>query len=278
MTDERMRTELEEMNDLRLVLDFLERQLDPERVELVRRLLDEDQAFRDFAAPMLLSWNLARESVVEPLPPGELEKHWDKFTKRAGFVHQRRKALRRRFWMLAIAALAVGSALFAGRERIERAYSDWRVYETIPYSEDWITLRDGSQVLLTRGARLRASRELVEGEYQGLILDGQARFRLSPPPNKDAPMLPGMQPMIIRTRAGEVGSGRGEFTVAAFGDTTEVEAHEAARKEYIGFVPVGTILLLLGEGPRLQPTVLHERERGRLVRGASPVNLTRQSP
>src|SRR5438105_15187682 len=83
--------------DLELITDYLANELPPEQVAEVRRRLDTDPAFKDFAAPLITAWSIPPHWERHPMPRAEIEKHWDAFTKKAGFVHQKRKR-RRRIW------------------------------------------------------------------------------------------------------------------------------------------------------------------------------------
>src|SRR5437773_8318367 len=91
------RADMMVIDDVELLTRYLNEQLDPERVAIVRRRLQEDVSFRNWAAPLVLAFELPADSDTRPRPPGEIEKHWDRFTKAAGFVHQRRAARKRRF-------------------------------------------------------------------------------------------------------------------------------------------------------------------------------------
>jgi len=260
-------------DDLELLTSYLNKQLDPERVAQVRQRLEDDAEFRDFAAPLLLAWSIPKHIERHPRPPGELEKHWDEFTRRAGFVHQRRKARRRRLWITAILALALGVSALVMRGRIAATYADLRYYEGVPADTGWITLRDGSQVLLTKGASLRASLRLEE-EMQHVKLEGAARFRVAPR-DSNAP-LPEMQPFAVDTRAGSAFTGRGEFTVTSRGDTTDVEVHHPIARRFIGFLPLPTSVLVATHG---DPISVGEGRRARLVKGQRPQILApEQSP
>src|SRR5688572_32788808 len=84
--------------DIELLGDYLARELDPEQVAAVERRLVEDEAFRTRAAPLIALWSIPPRWKREPMPREKLEKHWDAFTRRAGFTHQRRK--RRRRWLI----------------------------------------------------------------------------------------------------------------------------------------------------------------------------------
>ena len=80
---------LDDMDDLELITRMLNGQLDPERIEAVRRRLAEDAEFRDLAAPLLLTWTVPPHIERNPRPDGEWERDWSEFTKRTGFGEPR---------------------------------------------------------------------------------------------------------------------------------------------------------------------------------------------
>jgi hypothetical protein len=100
---------LDETDDLELVIRYLNRGLVPEKARMVEERLANDSAFRLFAAPMIVMWSFPPKGTREPIPREQLERDWDEFTKKAGFVHQKRKARRRRF--IAIGYFAFGAAV-----------------------------------------------------------------------------------------------------------------------------------------------------------------------
>jgi len=72
----------EEMDDLELLTRMLNGQLDAARVAIVRKRLEDDPAFRDFAAPLLLTWNVPPHRERFPLPEGEWERAWERLQQR----------------------------------------------------------------------------------------------------------------------------------------------------------------------------------------------------
>jgi hypothetical protein len=78
---------LENIDEIELIIDYLNGHLDPERHEAVRKRLDEDEAFRIFAAPLLLTWSVPKHIERHPLPEGELERDWTEFKRRVGIEH-----------------------------------------------------------------------------------------------------------------------------------------------------------------------------------------------
>lgn len=249
--------------DLDLITDYVAGELDPAQVEAVSRRLEEDPKFREFAAPILVAWGVAPHWQRFPMSRSEIEAGWDEFTRRAGFVHQKRRARRRRLWLmgLLLAALALPSLLY--RKELRTAWRDWRDYEVVRGDTGWVTLRDGSRVQLAAGARLYSSLRPIEGVQQ-LRLEGMARFSVFSTDSADH--LPGIQPLAVRTRGGQVFTGNGEFTVTTRGDTTVVEVHRPTRRHFIGFVPLPTAVLVNSLADE-NPVSLSETQKARLIRG-----------
>lgn len=73
---------LDDMDDLELITRMLNGQLDPARVEAVRRRLAEDAEFRDLAAPLLLTWSVPPHIERNPRPEGEWERDWARLQQR----------------------------------------------------------------------------------------------------------------------------------------------------------------------------------------------------
>jgi ferric-dicitrate binding protein FerR (iron transport regulator) len=251
-------------NDLELITSFLNGHLDPERVEQVRRRLDDDPGFRDLAAPMLLTWSVPKHLERHPRPAGELEKHWDEFTKRAGFAHQRRKARRRGLWLIGLAVLTLGLGGFFQRERIVAAIADYRDYENVAPDTGWVRLRDGSLVSFASGSRLRALKQ-VGSSGMRVKLVGTARFRAEPPDTSRS-SIPELQPILVQTAGADVIAARGEFTVSTRGDTTDVEVHRPTKRAFMGFVALPTTALLFDRSS-VNPLSVAETELARVVRG-----------
>lgn len=251
------------MDDLELVTRYLNQQLEPERAEQVRVRLENDPEFYNLAEPLLFAWSVPRHVERHPRPPGELEEMWNRFTKRAGFAHQRRKARRRRLWLLMILACAIGIAAFVMRGRLARAYRDFRDLETVRADTGWITLRDSNQVRLAPGARLRSSRRIEKGVHH-VRLEGSARFRVYAADT--AGLVPRMQPLAVETRGGIAFTGMGEFTVTTRGDTTDVEVHRPSRRRFLGFMALPTTVLV-GINADATPISLGETQAARLIRG-----------
>lgn len=273
MSDKHDLTRPESYDDLELVADYLNKHLDPEKVALVERRLAEDPAFREFAAPLTLVWRTPMHLERHPRPPGELEKHWDEFTKRAGFVHQRNKARRRRLRIIAIVTLALGLAAFLFRDRIRTTYEDIRDYETVASGAGTVTLRNGTRVQLEPGAVLRARRLPRQPDMEAVKLKGSARFLVARPPSSG--LLPSPQVFAVFTPAGMVVSGSAEFIVTSHGDTTEVQVLRRARdpnpRDIFDQMP--DFVLLFAEGFEQRQISLFEGERGRIRRGVPAEKL-----
>jgi len=67
--------------DIEPLCEYLQGRLSPERAAEMRHRLETDRAFLEWAAPLLLWWQVP---VSRPRPRGELERHWAKFCKRVG--------------------------------------------------------------------------------------------------------------------------------------------------------------------------------------------------
>ena len=259
------------MDDIELVIRYLNRQLDPDTAEQVRVRLEKDPEFYILAEPLLFAWSVPRHLERNPLPAGELEEMWDKFTKRAGFVHQRQKARRRRLWIIGVFTLVVAATAFVTRDTLIRAYRDYRDFELVRADTGWITMRDSNEVRLARGARLFSSKRPVQGVHR-VRLEGSARFRVFPADTSG--IAPMMSPLAVETRAGVAFSGMGEFTVTTRGDTTDVEVHHPSRRRFLGFVAVPTTVLVR-TNTNDNPISLGETQAARLIRGGHPERTRR---
>src|ERR1051325_4620711 len=85
----------ENVEDVQLIIEYLNKQLDPDRAAAVAKRLQEDPVFLDLAGPLLVAWSVPTHWERNPVPQAELEKHWDRFTKAAGFAHQKINRRRR---------------------------------------------------------------------------------------------------------------------------------------------------------------------------------------
>lgn len=252
-------------DDLELITAFLNRQLDPERVKLVRQRLVEDPDFRELAEPMLLAWSVSSRWSAEPLPPGELERHWDEFTRRAGFAHQRRKARRRRLGIAGLALLAATTGAWLSRDAVREWYVDRRDYVDVANTGGWVTIREGVQARLAAGARLRVHRALTADSVLLAKLRGDAEFRVTA---RDTVSIVGAyRPLMLRTRAGTVAALRADFAVRAGAETTLVEVRAPERPHHIGGFALPTFVHV--ENAR-GSALVNERTRARLVTNLPP--------
>src|SRR6266700_8413089 len=220
MSDESKSAELKVYDDIELITRFLNKQLDPATAAHVRKLIEEDKDFRDLAAPLLYAWSVPTYAERHPRPPGEMEKAWDRFTKAAGFVHQRRKARKRRLWIASVIIAIAGISYFAFGDAVREKYVENRDYEAVADSGKEMTLRGGSHVLMNAGARLRSAKTDVEHMAHNVILKGSARFRVD---LNLAGSPPEVHPLLVRTPSAIVVSGSGVLDVSVKGDTTYVE-------------------------------------------------------
>ena len=78
----------DDMDDVELIVTYLQGRLPAERAEAVKRRLTDDAAFLEFAAPLLLTWSVPKHIVRKPRPEGETERAWAEFVKRTGFPNR----------------------------------------------------------------------------------------------------------------------------------------------------------------------------------------------
>ncbi len=78
----------DDMDDVELIVTYLQGRLPDERAAAVKRRLKEDPAFLEFAAPLLLTWSVPKHIERKPRPEGELERDWAEFVKRTGFPNR----------------------------------------------------------------------------------------------------------------------------------------------------------------------------------------------
>jgi len=268
------------MDDLELITSYLNGHLDPERVEAVRRRLEEDPAFLDLAAPALLTWSVPTHLERHPRPVGELERDWEAFVRRTGFGQKRRPPTwrdhplwrRYRGLLVALFIFGLGAAAVTGipavlsRGPLHEWYVTRRDFAAVPYQSGWIPLGDSTFVELTPDASVRASRESVR-DGREVILDGTARFRVLPLDSlAEEPRRVGL---VIRTRAGLISAREGEFRVTARADTTDVEVQRPEHRRFFYFVPLPTAVTVRRDSTS-QPLLIRELDRARLVRDRVP--------
>lgn len=274
---------LAEGAEIELIVEYLNEHLDPERMEQVRKRLEEDDAFRDLAAPLLLTWSIPTHLERHPRPVGELERDWEEFVRRSGFPNHARKPhwrehpmwRRIRFPLLALLIFALapyvvfGLSALVSRTPLREWYITRRDFAVVPHQEGWIPLGDSIFVQLAPDASLRAARELVRG-IRHAHLDGTARVRgVALDSLAGEPRTTGL---MLHTRGGVIAAGEGEYTVTARGDTTLVEVHRPSQRRFFYFVPLPTAVVVRSD-TNASPFVLRELERGRLVRDRAPERL-----
>lgn len=269
--------------DLELITDFLANELDPAQVAEVRRRLEEEPAFRDFAAPIVAAWNVPPRWQREAVDQAEVVSAWDRFTKLARFKHQRRKS-RRRFIifgsvimaLLLVVPLAIGVFVLGSLGNLD----PMRVAPMVPLVMDSgrvMTLFDGTRVSLEPDARLRALGAATPGNRGQMFLEGSATFYGSVDSTTD-PTRPGL--LTVQTHAGIAGAfGAATIRVSARGDTTDLEVlplpagvvGERATRS------VGMLMPYRISLTSMNSFFLKPGERGRIVKGERPVKLAASS-
>ncbi|HEX7939815.1 MAG TPA: hypothetical protein VF483_12585 [Gemmatimonadaceae bacterium] len=272
MTDPRIDIEAELQNpDLLLITDYLIGELDPAQVAAVKRRLAEDAAFREFCAPILLAWSVPPRHVRKPMPRAELEKHWDDFTKRAGFAHQRRKARRRRWLTLGVIVLALATSYLTLGRTLTEKYHDRHDFHAVAPSADWAEIGLGRDIQTAAGATVRAANALDTDKVLVVRLSGAARFRTRVTDSNI--VAPELQMTSIVTRGGSALFGYGEVTVTTLGDTTVIESHHPVLRQFIAFMPLPTTVLVTASNDDRNSLRLDEGQRARVVRGQRPTLL-----
>jgi hypothetical protein len=187
-------------------------------VEAVRKRLEEDAAFREMAAPLLLTWTIPVHLERHPRPEGEWEEGWRALSSRPGFRPEPPKRKRSRWsgWLTVIVLAYVLYAIIApmGGPRTVQP-----LYTLVPQDTGWITLWDGIEARLSPGAALEKASALVNWS-RSVRLDGEARFRITTLDLPSRVLRYGV--LRIDTQTGEVSAGEGEFTVSSRNDTTFV--------------------------------------------------------
>lgn len=270
---------LDNMEDLELITSWLNGQLDPERVEAVRKRLEEDAAFRELAAPLLLTWSVPPHLGRKPRPEGEWQRDWTEFTRRAGFDESGAVPKPRRRWhsvrrWLAVVAVVIGAYGIYGLFGATRnAIVEYRRSLLVPYDTGWIALGDGIEVQLSHGTSLHAGLDDVNSKRR-FWLDGLARFRVSPNYSRQPSLR--LNVLLVDTRAGSVTAGESEFVVSARGDTTMVFVNPLGPRRALA-PELRTVYAAteLPDGTHI--VTLFDREGARLVRGRVPQPSTNHS-
>jgi hypothetical protein len=251
---------------IELITDYLMGSLDPAQVEAVKLRLETDAEFRDYCAPIILAWSVPPKHEREPMSRAELARHWNNFTKRAGFIHQKRKARRRRFTILGLVLFAIGVSGFALKDQVRAAYKSWTEYHALPYADGWVPFGEGRDVQFAREARVRVANKESSNGVLAVRLSGTARFRTR---TTDSATISPFHMIIVETSAGYAMAGIGEFTVRALADTMDVEVHHPTERQFIGFVPLPGSALV-GAASEPSPLKVSEGKRARVVKGKKP--------
>ena len=261
--------------DLQLITDYLMNALDPDQLAVVQRRLEEDPAFRDFAAPILAYW----DAVRQPLPPrsrSEIEAGWQRIQRRAEVIKEERTR-RRWLWIgatlttlfvaLVVAIIAFAKRPVAGVPAPQPAMADTSsLYRVIADSGHVMTVANGVKVKLDPGATLRVPRSNVAGT---LTLAGTATFVT---PDGDAGNARAMK---IETQSAVIDAvGEVRLTVVARGDTTSVFV-SAAPSPSISATPPLVILTAAEKQNRVHGISLKIGEGGRIIRGRNPMQVGR---
>lgn len=272
MTDQ-TKSLLDDMDDLEQITSYLNGHLDPERLEAVRRRLEEDATFRDLAAPLLLTWSVPTHLQRNPRPEGEWERDWEEFTKRAGFQQEppapKPPARGRRSWRYWGKLFGAGLIVYALLATFQKPIVEQREYSLVPYDTGWISLNDGIEVQLSPGAALQADHRRMDSDRH-FLLDGGARFRVLPydstAPTNFATRL------RIDTRAGYVLAGESDFTIRATADTTVVLVHPLAPRPGLP-MSLYRVHATTEIGNFFAHLPMRANEGGRLVAGQDPQRI-----
>jgi ferric-dicitrate binding protein FerR (iron transport regulator) len=258
--------------DLELITDYLAKELPEGQVAEVRRRLETDSAFKDFAAPLIAAWNIPPHWERHPMPRAELEKHWEAFTKRAGFVDQRRAARKRMLGGLTMLLAILGLSAFVLRDEIHERYVDRRDYDVVARGPGSVVLHDGTHASVAAGSVLREAKHQPVAGVELVKVQGNARFDVTRLPS--TAVKPAMRALIVGAAGGQISTNSADFSVRARGDTAEVEVFQrpsGARQDMFSVIP--DFVSLKGAGQALPQLALREGERGRIVRGKDPVKL-----
>jgi ferric-dicitrate binding protein FerR (iron transport regulator) len=261
-------------DDVELLTRYLNEQLDPERVAIVRRRLQEDSAFLNWAAPLVLAWKLPTESERRRRPPGEIEKHWDRFTKEAGFVHQRRKTRNRYLGGLAMIIGILGVSALLLRNEIHDRYVDRRDYDVVARGPRTIVLREGIQATVATGSVLRQAKHPPFANLEMVKVQGSVRFDVTHLLTPSVPQ-PGLRVLIVSVPGGQVSTSSADFSVVTRGDSTDVQVfqRQAAPAPQDMFSIIPDFVHVKRTAQALPQLALREGELGRLVRDKDPVRL-----
>ena len=273
MTDHRDSV-LDNIDDIELITRMLNGQLDPDRVEAVRRRLEEDPLFRDLAAPLLLTWTVPRHLERKPRPAGELDRDWNEFTRRTGIGQSRPAPSRWRRGLRWLALVIFGMWALTIQLSDDASVVRERESSPVPYDLGWIPLGEPFSLIdvqLSPDATLRLAHRPVNDMLQVVLLAGTARFRISP--FYATARAPRRTSLIVRTRGGHVSAGESEFTVTVSADTTDVQVHPLSRRGFLRSVQM-TVIATTERQNVFHSHGLNDLDRARLMRGRRPHVVT----
>lgn len=284
----------DDMDDLELLITYLQGKLDPERAAAVKKRLEEDAAFRDFAEPLLIAWSVPPKHEREPRPEGELEAAWAEFVRRTGFGQEPPRAKRRpRLHLILLVLfgaiviiLSEFSAPLMARfdDGLDRPFRDGGRYVAVPADTGWVAVARGVEARVAPGTTLRVN-ETPRTDRAEVRLEGTARFRVAEDAGAGTSGGSATAPggLLVHTRAGDVMAGASEFDVITTGDTTDVLLHRlvtpaspfAARPSVSAVVTFDTSGVALGGSSTSYQVPIPVGESRRIIRGRVPVEFTR---
>lgn len=252
--------------DMDLVLEFLQKRLDPERMALVQQRLQDDPEFLHMAEPIILAWNIPLAEDLPPVTRAQVERSWDEFTRRAGFIHQRRRARHRLLRMLGIVLLVVGAGAWFSRDAVATWYHDWRDYTSLAPGAMWTTIGTDAEARVTPGGVLRVPRVPPDTGADVVKLAGVAEFRIARP--RLNPMKANIRLFSVATPAAVVSAVWATFDVRTAGDTTYVSVREPEVRErtMLGTLPT----FVHADNRQGEAVIIGENQRGRIVKGQPP--------
>lgn len=239
--------------DLELVISALNGHLSPERVAEVTRRLEEDPAFRELAAPMLLTWSVPSYLERHPRPVGELENAWNEFAQKAGIAPatpvaaHRRPSIWRRLRIIILFLFLLPLTPFVTLALIKVVPNSWwsridqpqgmmteddlreRDGRMVPLPPDtgWVAAGVGVQVRAEPGATLSFNDRLPDRIQKVRLETGAARFRVAPITRADPTIR--RANVLVQTPNGSINAEESEFVVTVHGDTTDVDLVSTGR-------------------------------------------------
>jgi hypothetical protein len=272
--------------DLGLIADYLTGELPPERIAEVKWRLEQDEAFRNLAAPLVAAWSIAPRWQPHPMPRAELQRAWDDFTWRAGLVRRRRARPRWLrlvgllfvlfvFWLVAPIMVYLGGGGGGGNANPMQ-------FVPVADSGGWMSLGK-VRVKLDSGAKLERARTETSVGYMDVVrLEGTANFvhlmdtsAAAEDPTPFSVMTDGASVIVTNANA----------RISARKDTTDVEVLRRGQTHELSAAATQTDSVIAGlaeathdlvglatiEPLRFMP--LRTGEIGRVIKGQTPVKL-----